>query len=150
MYDTASSFFNASSIFTIFKVEVFADLFLGNMQEYLNDSTQLFIKDSYSFATTIDSSIHDYRTNFFPNLGDSIIFEITSSLVTEFSYLSHLKNDAEVMIQHLPHCRKQIGTFEVLSVNVDNSLYECLSTPDFKLYYPEPFIASPSFVHEEV
>jgi hypothetical protein len=27
--------------------------------------------------------------------------------------------------------------------------WEC-STPDVKLYYPEPFIASPSFNHEEI
>jgi len=25
-----------------------------------------------------------------------------------------------------------------------------VSTPDVKLYYPEPFIASPSFNHEEI
>jgi hypothetical protein len=29
-------------------------------------------------------------------------------------------------------------------------LQEVVSTPDVKLYYPEPFIASPSFVHEEL
>jgi hypothetical protein len=40
--------------------------------------------------------------------------------------------------------------FEMTANREDNSLYENLSTPDFKLHYPEPFIASPSFVHEEL
>jgi len=40
--------------------------------------------------------------------------------------------------------------FEIISVNVDNSLYEHLNLPELKLYYPEPYIASPSFAHEEL
>jgi hypothetical protein len=32
----------------------------------------------------------------------------------------------------------------------ERNLIEEVSTPFVKLYYPEPFIASPSFVHEEV
>ena len=50
----------------------------------------------------------------------------------------------------LPKYRDIIEFFEVLSINVDNSLYAHLSLPPVKLYYPEPFVASPSFVHEEV
>ena len=50
----------------------------------------------------------------------------------------------------LPKYKDIIELFEVLSVNVDNSLYAHLSLPPVKLYYPEPFVASPSFVHEEV
>jgi hypothetical protein len=33
--------------------------------------------------------------------------------------------------------------------NIGTTEYE-MSTPDIKLYYPEPFIASPSFNHEEI
>ena len=40
--------------------------------------------------------------------------------------------------------------FEVMSDRENLAVYESLSTPDFKLYYPEPFIASPSFVHEDL
>ena len=37
-------------------------------------------------------------------------------------------------------------------LNLDNRPYsaENLSIPDVKLYYPEPFIASPSFVHDDI
>jgi hypothetical protein len=37
-----------------------------------------------------------------------------------------------------------------LGIEDDDSLREKASTPDVKLYYPEPFIASPSFVHEDL
>jgi hypothetical protein len=42
-----------------------------------------------------------------------------------------------------------VDLFELLTSSTNNSLQN-LSTPDFKLHYPEPFIASPSFNHEEV
>jgi hypothetical protein len=32
----------------------------------------------------------------------------------------------------------------------EEELEACESTPDVRLHYPEPFIASPSFVHEEI
>jgi hypothetical protein len=32
----------------------------------------------------------------------------------------------------------------------EEELQESESTPDVRLHYPEPFIASPSFVHEEI
>ena len=54
------------------------------------------------------------------------------------------------MLNIFPKHRNAIEIFEILSTNIDNSLYENLSTPDFKLYYPEPFIAAPSFLHEDL
>jgi hypothetical protein len=35
-------------------------------------------------------------------------------------------------------------------LELDESVFETLSTPDLKIFYPEPFIASPSFVHEDL
>jgi hypothetical protein len=34
--------------------------------------------------------------------------------------------------------------------DTDSITQQNISIPDVKLYYPEPFIASPSFVHEEI
>jgi hypothetical protein len=42
-----------------------------------------------------------------------------------------------------PQFREDLEMFEVLSYDTDGTLYDALSTPDTKLYYPEPFIASP-------
>jgi len=41
---------------------------------------------------------------------------------------------------------------EIWFDDIDNESYSQheFSTPDTKLYYPEPFIASPSFSHEEI
>jgi len=49
-----------------------------------------------------------------------------------------------------PSFREDLEMFEVLSYDVDGSLYNTLSTPNVKLYYPEPFIATPSFAHEDI
>jgi hypothetical protein len=46
--------------------------------------------------------------------------------------------------------KDDVELFEIMSNNEASLVYETLSTPDFKLYYPEPFIASPSFVHEDI
>jgi hypothetical protein len=43
-----------------------------------------------------------------------------------------------------------IVDYELAVMEDDGSLIDDLSTPDTKLHYPEPFIASPSFVHEDL
>jgi hypothetical protein len=40
--------------------------------------------------------------------------------------------------------------FELSNLELDEGVFEALSTPDLKIFYPEPFIASPSFVHEDL
>jgi hypothetical protein len=40
--------------------------------------------------------------------------------------------------------------FELSNLENDEGVFEALSTPDLKIFYPEPFIASPSFVHEDL
>jgi hypothetical protein len=40
--------------------------------------------------------------------------------------------------------------FEMSNLESDEGVFEALSTPDLKIFYPEPFIASPSFVHEDL
>ena len=49
-----------------------------------------------------------------------------------------------------PDLYELITDYEVSVVEDDGSLADQLATPDTKLYYPEPFIASPSFVHEDL
>jgi hypothetical protein len=40
--------------------------------------------------------------------------------------------------------------FELSNLEPDEGVFEALSSPDLKIFYPEPFIASPSFVHEDL
>jgi hypothetical protein len=44
----------------------------------------------------------------------------------------------------------QLESFDISGLDIDDTVYEVLSTPDTKIYYPEPFVASPSFVHEDL
>jgi len=76
--------------------------------------------------------------------------QATAELLT--NSLSEVKKltDYDHLATVLPKYTDVFELFDVLSVNIDNSLYAHLSLPPVKLYYPEPFVASPSFQHEEV
>jgi len=80
----------------------------------------------------------------------SDFFKINSDIANELFFLTQPKTEVFNMIEAVPEHGDFIEVFEVISVNVDNSMYAHLHMPEFKLYYPEPYIASPSFVHEEV
>ena len=54
------------------------------------------------------------------------------------------------LIDLFPEYEDELELFEILTYSTDDSLYRRLSLPDTKLYYPEPYVASPSLVHDEV
>jgi hypothetical protein len=64
--------------------------------------------------------------------------------------LSFIKNDYEHLLRVFPDDYDAIINAVVCSIAGEENLIEQVSAPFVKLYYPEPFIASPSFVHEEV
>ena len=60
-------------------------------------------------------------------------------------------NDFEELSKLLPGFNRDLEMFEFLACSdLDGGYFNTLGLADFKLHYPEPFIASPSFVHEEV
>lgn len=71
-------------------------------------------------------------------------------MVNELLLLTSPKTDPFNLIEMFPQHEITFEIFEIISVNIDNSLYEHLNLPEVKLYYPEPYIASPSFAHEEL
>lgn len=73
----------------------------------------------------------------------------TQTLITNFVEINALESQEELLSQIFPQFEDSFQLFEVISLNIDNSMYAYLSLPPSKLYYPEPFVASPSFVHEE-
>jgi len=105
-----------------------------------SESANLFNLDLFFNSSSFDTNL----------IGKSPLLNLSEGLINELHFLSSPKNDALEMLNIFPQYRSEIEVFEILSCNIDNSLYENLSTPDFKLYYPEPFIASPSFVHEDL
>jgi len=72
------------------------------------------------------------------------------NITSELLYLTRPKADHTELVKILPEHDLILDLFEVISINEDNSMYHHLTLPDFKLYYPEPYIASPSFNHEEL
>jgi hypothetical protein len=79
---------------------------------------------------------------------DSNIFSILS--LDNMIELSSVKNDVEQLVKAFPAIEDDIEMIDLWAIFGEEYLQEVESTPDVKLYYPEPFIASPSFVHEEL
>jgi len=79
------------------------------------------------------------------------LFDVAKTLAKDIkSSTSDVSGDYSVMTNVFPEYRTVIEELEFHGLEDDGSLVEKLSTPDVKLYYPEPFIASPSFVHEDL
>jgi hypothetical protein len=71
-------------------------------------------------------------------------------IVSELNFLTKPKTSFDSLVNLYPEYTDTFEVLEVISVNIDNSLYAYLHLPEYKLYYPEPFIASPSFNHEQL
>jgi hypothetical protein len=74
-------------------------------------------------------------------------FNGISSYIEESSII---KNDVDSMIDIFPQLDELVGEMDLAARYGEEELEECESTPDVRLHYPEPFVASPSFVHEEI
>ena len=90
---------------------------------------------SYETSSLIIDNLN--TLNFLPAAGDLEL--LTSS-----------KSSSDVLVDIFPSLDDFIDEVDMWSRYHEESLQFIESTPDVKLYYPEPFIASPSFVHEEL
>lgn len=105
-------------------------------------------------------SINPLLTNSF-NISTNSFFLNNNTMLTQFEPLfqsfaddiqkhSILNNNIDELNEIFPEKSIQFEYFEFSSSESDMSTYEVLSTPETKIFYPEPFIASPSFVHEDL
>jgi hypothetical protein len=99
------------------------------------------------FSYEIFNNTQFFNTSLIEN---SVLFNNAKTLANDIEILSTIKADIEGLFDIFPEYATFIERFEFHSLEDDGSLVEALSTPDVKLNYPEPFIASPSFVHEEL
>ena len=145
LYNSVSDYFSLPNVFDIFGNKVYSELLPINIQFYLNLDTELL-----SSTLSLNNSVNLNFNNdlLMPNKG--LLNDITTNLLNEIEFLSIPKNNAEKMSNIFPEHRNNIEIIEILSLDTNTSYLQNLSTPDFKLYYPEPFVASPSFIHEEV
>jgi hypothetical protein len=122
--------------------------------------------DEDSFIT-LSTSLNEYRyiyndlvmLDFDTSILGSFNMDSTQTLESNiFSFLSlesmidlsSLKNDIDQLVKVFPSIEDDIELLDLWTRFGEEYLQEVESTPDVKLYYPEPFIASPSFVHEEL
>ena len=105
----------------------------------LNTDSSLFFSEVY---------LPQYNSVLLSNLflGDNL------SLVNTLSVSTFTKNSSETIYKFFPQMQETLTDLEILfDETKDESTLEYMRTiPDGKLYYPEPFIASPSFLHEEI
>lgn len=156
-FNNISNFFSPTAIMDIFYKTNSEIFYLINIQEFLNTNTRNFIlslwdlTNSAFYTPSINANL--FLTNQFishTNITGINLHNISNAFVNELHYLTKPKTDPFELIELFPEHQYVFELFEVISINVDNSLYEFLHLPEFKLYYPEPFIASPSFQHEEL
>ena len=83
-------------------------------------------------------------------LKGSDFYPIIDSYVCELWEITKIFNNPDKLEVIFPQYFFEIGRFDVASIDIDGSMYANNSTPTTKIFYPEPFIASPSFVHEDL
>jgi hypothetical protein len=110
---------------------------------------------STKFIDVIDTNnilayYNNTTINFF--LNDNLLAH--RSFFTDFAHVVYFKNSPLYVDSFISSYENADVTKELESLITEADLeaeaqWEA-STPDTKLYYPEPFIASPSFNHEEI
>jgi len=159
LFDGSSYFFSAPMIFDIYGRNAIKDnLELVNLQEFFNHNTVDAILNINNIAKQSTSLNGGLITTMFSDetaetlnlFGLTSLNDVSVSLMTSMKQITLAKTDVESMRWVLFDFKDEVEMFEIMSDRENLPIYESLSTPDFKLYYPEPFIASPSFVHEDL
>ena len=129
---------------------------LINLQEYIRSNLPYFmdIKASDFFLDLQDSLVVSHLSYYSYFNADSLkgsdFYGIIDLYVADLWEITKTLNDAEKILKLLPEFFVPLHIFECCSIDIDGSMYRNLSTPTTKIFYPEPFIASPSFVHEDL
>jgi hypothetical protein len=100
---------------------------------------------STSFSTQLNTFFSD-DTLIIPTQFESL-FQPFANDIQKFAITN---NNMEELNDIFPEKSIQFEYFEFSGSESDMATYEILSTPETKIFYPEPFIASPSFVHEDL
>lgn len=140
LFDTFK-FLNTNE-FTSFPIHDFLQL-----KSNLSVSELVNLSKNLNFMNLNNLELHNLYTNFHKNTNTNVISQV---LANELQTLSDLNNNLDHLLNIFPEKAIQFEHFELSDLSSDPSLYEILSTPESKIFYPEPFIASPSFVHEDL
>jgi heme/copper-type cytochrome/quinol oxidase subunit 2 len=157
MYGEVYNFFSLKNMIELFGCDD-TTMFVLELQALCEaNTTQTISKLSTSqYDLVINNvefleSFNDHKFFSVSDLESTELSQITKALTQsmESSY-GEAGENTNFMRRVYPDLSDLITDYEVSIVEDDGSLADQLSTPDTKLYYPEPFIASPSFVHEDL
>lgn len=154
LFDFSDSYFSIKNFLCLFvdsQNDFDKGIFNFQYQEVLNYYTYTYANNTYNTAFLFDLINSWGKHILIPNVN------VLSELDPVIQYLFiNLKSKTSITYAEenwrfiYPSFQDNLEMFEVLSYDVDGSLYNTLSTPNVKLYYPEPFIATPSFAHEDI
>ena len=161
LYSPASNFFNVGNYILTFATDYNPKEHVELHVHYYENMVQFFLQPSLNSIRDLflNTNVTDvFECHLFQDVPQqfqtsTIFFNIqlfSTDLVNHMQNVTTPKNDFELLRRVFPQFEEELFLFETLSYDDDSSLYDDLSTPDVKLFYPEPFIASPSFVHEDV
>jgi hypothetical protein len=128
------------------------------MQDFLFTQSNPIIKNLEVFNLLGDTNndqlfnlFNDYNFFSVTDLQSSQLLTINKTLVNniELGGIEFAENTPALKLAY-PNFYDLIVDYELAVTEDDGSMIDDLSTPDTKLHYPEPFIASPSFVHEDL
>jgi hypothetical protein len=156
-YESFNDLFSLESIIELFGFSE-NEIFLLKMQDFLFTKTSPIIQNLEIFNVSglqnndkIFDLFNDYSFFSVNDLQNSQLLAINNSLVSgiETGGIEFAENTSSLKLAY-PNFYDLIVDYELAVTEDDGSMIDDLSTPDTKLHYPEPFIASPSFVHEDL
>jgi len=151
-----------------FSVEGLIDFFdinqnpflISCLQEYFDVNTSDSVHNLYVLSDSgAQTLLGTWDLNIFNNstflsvsdLLNSNLAEVGAALADEIELAAVVRPyQLENLRSLFPNLHDMINDYELGLSSDDFAVVDGLSTPDTKLYYPEPFIASPSFVHEDL
>jgi hypothetical protein len=153
---------NLSSVIDYFSAPNLLDTFsLGSEFSYNNSQFNFLQKNSIlinentifgiqSWDNLFTQNFIDYKTLLLFNKN---LFSESNPLLTyvnDILLITPVHNNVTTLTEFFPEKVMHFENFELSNLESDEGVFEALSTPDLKIFYPEPFIASPSFVHEDL
>jgi len=155
--ETVYDLFSLNSIMNLFGFNE-NEIFFLRIQDYLVHETTSIIANMETFnffnVTESDKIFNLFNdSNFFSvqDLQNTDIFKINKTLLQNIETVGvNYGDDTAGLKLAYPNFHDLIVDYELALIEDDGSMVNDLSTPDTKLHYPEPFVASPSFVHEDL
>ena len=156
-FESINDLFSFQSIIELFGFNE-NEIFLIKIQDFLVSETLDTISRMETFnlfTLTEEDKLYNLFNDcsFFSieDLQKSNLFQINQSLLKniETAGIEFTESTPTLRLVY-PNFYDLITDYELAITEDDGSLIDDLSTPDTKLHYPEPFVASPSFVHEDL